>query len=201
MTMTTIRTIMLTLLATATLFGAGAVRAHGYREQGKPAPVAASTLVVTPSRDWNQLSGKPGKKAEVWTLDGEQLDQVTFYGGIAPGEPLIRERDRKNKPLPKFTRETLLAEVPGLLESTYRADRAIASFTLLDARPERFLGTDGIRFAYEYVDDDNLPRKGEARAALTKGLLYMATLDAPRLHYFDRVAPDFRALADSATLR
>lgn len=201
MTMTTIRTTMLTLLAIAALLGAGAARAHGYREQGKPVAVAAATLVVTPTRDWNQLSGKPGKKAEAWTLDGEQLDQVTFYGGIAPGEPLIRERDKKGKPLPKFTRETLLAEVPGLLESTYRTDRAIASFTLLDARPERFLGTDGIRFAYEYVDDDNLPRKGEARAALVKGLLYMATLDAPRLHYFDRVAPDFRALADSATLR
>lgn len=201
MTMTTIRTTMLTLLATAELFGAGVARAHGYREQGKPVAVAAATLVVTPTRDWNQLSGKRGKKAEVWTLDGEQLDQVTFYGGIAPGEPLLRERDKKGKPLPKFTRETLLAEVPGLLESTYRTDRAIASFTLLDARPERFLGTDGIRFAYEYVDDDNLPRKGEARAALVKGLLYMATLDAPRLHYFDRVAPDFRAFADSATLR
>ncbi|MEH3102699.1 MAG: hypothetical protein PGN12_02195 [Sphingomonas phyllosphaerae] len=199
--MTRTRTATLALFAAAAPLFAMPAAAHGYREQGKPVAVAASTLVVIPNRDWNQLAGKPGKKAERWTLDGEQLDQVTFYGGIAPGEPLLRERDRKHRPLPKLTRETLLAEVPELLEATYRTDRAIASFTLHDARPERFLGTDGIRFAYEYVDDDNLPRRGEAHAALVKGQLYMATLDAPRLHYFDRVAPSYRALIDSATLR
>lgn len=199
--MMTFRNAALTLLPAAALLAAVPALAHGYREHGKPVAVAASTLIVTPPRDWNQLSAKPGKKAEAWTLDGEQLDQVTFYGGIAPGEALIRERDKKGKPLPKLTGQTLLAEVPELVEATYRTDRAIASFTVLDARPERFLGTDGIRFAYEYVDDDNLPRKGEAHAALVKGLLYMATLDAPRLHYFDRVAPDYRAMIDSATLR
>ena len=42
---------------------------------------------------------------------------MTFYGGIAPGEPLIREHDKKGKPLPKFTRETLLVEVPELVEN------------------------------------------------------------------------------------
>jgi hypothetical protein len=201
MTMTTIRNITLALMATAALLGSVPARAHGYREQGKAVAVAASPLTVTPNRDWNQLSGKPGKKAEAWTLDGEQLDLVTFYGGIAPGEPLLREHDKKGKPLPKLTREMLLAEVPELLEATYRTDRAIASFTLLDARPERFLGSDGIRFAYEYVDGDELPRRGEGHAALVKGLLYMATLDAPRLHYFDQVAPAYRALVESATLR
>ena len=29
----------------------------------------------------------------------------------------------------------------------------------------------------------------------------MLTFDAPRLHYFDRTVGDFRALADTATLR
>jgi len=59
---------------------------------------------------------------------------------------------------------------------------------------------DGIRFTYEYVDADNLPRKGEARAALIKGQLYMATFDAPRLHYFEATLDDFHALTDSAAL-
>src|SRR3546814_11772121 len=62
-----------------------------------------------------------------------------------------------------------------------------------------FLGKDGIRFTYEYVDADNLPLKGEARATLIKGLLYMATFDAPRLHYFDATLDDFHSLTDSAT--
>src|SRR3546814_20406076 len=87
-------------------------------------------MKVTPARDWNSLSIRPGKKAETWTLDGEQLDDVTFYGGIAPGEPLIRERSKKHKPLPKFTSETLLIEVPELLEGTYRTQKGIGTFSI-----------------------------------------------------------------------
>jgi hypothetical protein len=175
-------------------------QANGYREKNKPAAVANSPMKVTPSRDWNSLRIKPGKKAEVWTLDGEQLNDVTFYGGIAPGEALIRERSKKRKPLPKFNRETLLVEVPELLEGTYRTEKGIGSFSVTASNSDRFLGQNGIRFTYEYVDADNLPRKGEARAALIKGLLYMATFDAPRLHYFEKTLLEFRALTDSAAL-
>jgi len=58
-----------------------------------------------------------------------------------------------------------------------------------------------VAFTYQYTDNDELVRKGEARAAIVKGALYMITFDAPRLNYFDKLAGDFRALASSATLR
>jgi len=187
------------LVAPAMLFASPA-SANSYRERGKATAVAGSAIHVTPSRDWNSLSWKPGKKAETWTLDGEQLNDVTWFGGIAPGEPLVRETNKKRKPLPKITRETLLVELPELLEATYRSAKDIGTFKLINSAPERFLDQDGIRFTYEYVDNDELPRKGEARAALIKGRLYMVTFDAPRLYYFDKSLPDFRALADNAKL-
>lgn len=186
------------LLAASFVLLAPSADANGYREKAKTAVVANSLMTITPPRDWNSLSIKPGKKAEVWTLDGEQLNDVTFYGGIAPGEPLIRERSKKHKPLPKFTRETLLVELPELLEATYQTEKAIGSFTVTGSNPDQFLGQEGIRFTYDYVDGDNLPRKGEARATVVKSLLYMATFDAPRLHYYEKLLPDFRALTDSA---
>lgn len=174
--------------------------ANDYREKGKPVLVA-NTLQVVPTRDWNRLGAKPGKKAETWTLDGEQLNDVTFFGGIAPGEPLIRERSKKREPFPKFEASTLLAEVPELLERTYRTANGIGAFTLVGSAPQRFLDTDGIRFSYEYVDSDELLRRGEARAALVKGALYMVTFEAPRLHFFDQGLADYRNLADTATLK
>src|SRR3546814_13140984 len=73
--------------------------------------------------------------------------------------------------LPKFTSETLLIEVPELLEGTYRTQKGIGTFSITSSNPDRFLGKDGIRFTYEYVDADNLPLQGEARATLIKGLL------------------------------
>lgn len=174
--------------------------ANGYRAKSISVEVAKSGMKVTPVRDWNSLSIRPGKKAETWTLDGEQLNDVTFYGGVAPGEPLIREESKKHKPLPKFTSETLLVEIPELLEGTYRTQKGIGAFSVTSSVPDRFLGNAGIRFTYEYIDADNLPRKGEARAAVIKGQLYMATFDAPRLHYFDAALEDFHVLTDSATL-
>ena len=177
-----------------------AAHANAYREKGKTAEIINSGMTVRPPRDWNRLDARPGKYAETWTLDGEQLNDVTFYSGVEPGKPLLKERDKKRDPLPKFTASTLLIEVPELLEGTYRASKQIGSFTLTESEPGPFLGRDGVRFTYEYTDQDNLPRKGEARAVLVAKKLYMVTFDAPRLHYFERTLADFGALADTARL-
>lgn len=176
----------------------GSAHANAYREAGKVVEVADSGISVTPSRDWNRLDAKPGKRTEVWTLDGDQLNDVTFYGGIEAGAPLLRERDKKRAPLPKFTTTTLLVELPELLEGTYRAHKQIGSFAVIGSLPGRFLGRDGVHFTYEYTDRDELPRRGEARAVLIDKKLYMVTFDAPRLHFFARTLADFRSLADTA---
>ena len=174
--------------------------AHKLREKGETVEVADSAVKVTPTRDWNRLNGKVGKRTETWTLDGEQLNDVTFFGGIEAGDPLMKERSKKHDPLPKFTASTLLVEVPELLEGTYRTHKELAAFQLLNVEPGSFLGKSGVHFTYEFTDRDKLTRKGEARAAIIDGKLYMLTFDAPRLHYFDRTLADFRALADTAKL-
>lgn len=180
--------------------GGGTVHANAYRETGKAVQVGDGALSVTPPRDWNRLSVRPGKFAETWTLDGEQLNDVTFYAGVESGEPLVRERNRKREPLPKFRSAMLLVEIPELLEGTYRAYKKTGTFSVTASRPERFLGHDGVTFAYEYLDGDQLPRKGEAIAAIVDKRLYMITFDAPRLHYFDQSLGDYRALVASLRL-
>ena len=192
------RAWMVTLLC---LLAASSVHANNaLREKGKPAKIGKSGMTVTPPRDWNRLDFRPGKFTEIWTLDGNQLNDITFYGGVEPGKPLIKEQDKKRAPLPKFTASTLLIEIPELLEGTFRAYKQIGRFTLTGSRPDRFLGRDGVYFSYEYTDQDELPRRGEARAVVIGKKLYMVTFDAPRLHYFDRTLADFRALADAVKL-
>lgn len=191
---------LIAALALSLLVTSPGIAGNALREKGKPATISGSSLTVTPSRDWNRLAFSPGKRTELWTLDGEDLNDVTFFAGIEPGKPLMREVSKKRKPLPKFTTQTLLVEVPELLEGTYRASKDIATFNLSGAKPDRFLGHDGIRFTYDYVDEDELPRRGEGRAALISGLLYMVTFSAPRVHYYDRTLEDFHLLTDTATL-
>ena len=190
---------MLLLLGLLALSG-NAANAHAYRQQGKTVQIADSPLTVTPPRDWNRLDARPGKYAETWTLDGEQLNDVTFYAGVDRGMPLLKERDKKRDPLPKFGEATLLIEIPELIERTYRAYKKIGRFTLTGSTPESFLGQQGISFAYEYIDRDELPRKGAARAVIIASKLYLVTYDAPRLHYFDKALADYRALTESARL-
>jgi len=176
------------------------VMAHKLREQGVAVSIADSPLTVTPGRDWNRLDGNVGKHTETWTLDGGQLNDLTFFAGIEPGKPLVRERSKKREPLPKFGAGTLLVELPELFEATYRTAKQIADFRVTDVQPTRFLGQDGVMFTYEYVDQDQLTRKGEAHAAIIAGLLYMIGFDAPRLHYFERNIDDFHRIVQSARL-
>lgn len=183
------------------LVSSPSAQAHKLRQAGQAASVAASPLTVVPTRNWNSLDEKIGKSTETWTLDGEQLNDVTFFGGISPGKPLVKERSKKRDPLPKFTAATLLIEIPELLERTYRTYKNSGSFQLLSTEPAKFLGSDGVRFSYEYTDQDELTRKGEAKAVIIKSKLYMVTFDAPRLNYFDSGIGEFRTLLDSARLQ
>lgn len=175
--------------------------ANAYRERGKLAQIAGSVMTVTPARDWNRLDIRLGKFTETWTLDGEQLNDVTFYAGVEIGQSLVKEKNRKTQPLPKFTEQTLLVEIPELLENTYRAYKRIGQFDLKESRRQSFLGAQGVYFSYEYVDVDGLQRNGVARAVIISKKLYMITYDAPSRHFFDHNLADFQALADSAQLK
>jgi hypothetical protein len=184
----------------AMLFLVPAAMAHKLRVKAETVAIADSSLMVTPPRDWNRLGQNIGKNAETWTLDGEQLNDLTFYAGIAPGKPLVKERSKKKDPLPKFQKTTLLVEVPELLEGTYRTVKKIGAFKVTGSEPTPFLGAAGVFFTYEYTDEDQITRKGEARAAIVAGNLYMISFDAPRLYYFDKTIADARALVATAKL-
>lgn len=180
---------------------APSLSANDLRDSGKVAFVAKSTMSVKPLRPWNTLSLRPGKNAEIWTLDGEQLNSVIFFGGIAPGAPLFKERNKKREPLPKMRKDTLLLDLPELLEGTIRAYNNISIFSVTSSDPAKFLGRDAIRFNYTYTDNDELPRLGEAIATIVDGKLYMISFEAPRLHYFDRALEDYRTLVSTASIK
>lgn len=198
--MKTIKALAALLAALSMTLHAPLATAHKLRVKGAAVAVADSTLTVTPTRDWNRLSGDAGKNTELWTLDGGQLNDLTFFGGIAPGKPLVKERHKKKDPLPRFGKTTLLVELPELLERTYRSYKKSGAFRLTGSAPTRFLGQDGVTFTYEFTDEDQITRLGEATAGIVSGKLYMISFDAPRLHYFDKAIGDVRALVATAKL-
>jgi hypothetical protein len=165
---------------------------------GQPVVVAKSSMKVRPATEWNKLGRRPVANGEVWTLDGDGLNKISFYGGLAEGMTLVREIDRKNKPLPRVNAAMLVTDVPQLVENTYRLAQNTALFSVDAVEPAVLGGADGIRFTYSFVRSDEVQRRGEGHAALIKGKLFLITYEAPALHFFDRDIAHFRQIVDSA---
>ena len=166
-----------------------------------PSTVAKSKLVVTTFGEWNRSTKRPSVKGEFWTQNGAAIDAISFFGGLVKGDPLVKERQKKDKPLPKFDPAMLPTDIPQLFEQTSRIVLGTSLFEITEVRPVTFLGHSGVQFSYRYtMETDNLERLGEARAAIVDGKLYMIEFTAPALHYFDAEIEDARKIMDSARL-
>lgn len=188
---------------TAALFVAAAspVSAHKLIEPGVREGIAKGAFSATPSSTWNRLGDKEGKFQEIWTVDGDKLNRLIFFGGIPDGEPLLKERNKKLDPLPRFAANMLLPDIPLLFERTYRSFYGTPSVEIGAMEPAKFAGQDGIRFTYRYVDsDDEVERSGEAYAVIQDQRLYMTTFEAPEVYYFDRDVESVRKLIGTVGL-
>lgn len=194
------RRLQLVVAAAALLAGAGVAKAgNRLMEANTPVQVASGAFSVTPPQAWNKLGARPGRGAEVWTLDGPPLNEITFYGAIQNDQPIFRDRNRRERPLPHFSSTMLLTDIPTLLENSYRVGRSVAIYNLDRMEPARFGGRDGVRFEYSFTEDD-VRRRGEGYGAVVNGRLYLITFEAPVIHYFDASIEAFRQLVGHTTI-
>lgn len=184
------------LIAIALLTG-GPAFANSLVPPGPRTAIAKSSISATPADEWNKLTRNEGKNTEIWTIDGDGLNKVTFLGGIAPGMPIMREVDRKNLPLPKVTANMLITDIPALLESTYRVRYGVNRMSIDSQEPATISGQKGIRFTYSFTRDDEVSRKGEALGAVIGGKLYLVAYEAPALYFFDKDVEKYRRVAET----
>lgn len=184
-------------LALALIVSTGSATANSLVAPGPRAAIAKSSIVAAPASEWNKLTRNEGRNTEIWTIDGDELNKVTFIGGIAPGTPLMREVDKKNRPLPTVTANMLITDIPALLESTYRVRYGVSQMTIDSQEPATVGGQKGIRFTYSFTRDDQVARKGEAIGAVIGGKLFMVAYEAPALYFFDKDVEKYRQLAST----
>jgi hypothetical protein len=181
-------------------FLATASSANSLISPGPQDKIARSSLSAAPTSEWNKLSERGGKNVELWTLDGDGLNKVTFFGGMQVGQPLFRDADKKHAPLPRVTANMLITDIPAILESTYRIQLHTMQMSIDSQEPTTIGRHKGIKFAYSFVrDDDEVERKGEAVGAFVGDRLYIVAYEAPAIHFFDRDVDKFRQLV--ATLK
>lgn len=163
--------------------------------------VANSPMTVTPQVDWNRWSARPSPKSEIWTIDGASLNELSFFAQISNGEPIYRERDKRNFPLPKFNTAMLPTDLVDLFEASNRILLQTSLFQIDKIEPAMLGGYDAVRFSYHYVlQNDELDRNGEGVAAIIDGKLYLVNFVAPAIHYYDRDLSEFRTIVDSVKI-
>lgn len=169
--------------------------------QGARVAVAKSLLTVTPDREWNKMGARPGRNSETWTIDGDGLNDLTFYGGIEDGSTLFREVNKRAKPLPRFSSTMLLTDLPVLFENSYSIALNSQLMKIDAVEPMTFLGQKGIHFSFSFSRmNEEVRRKGEASAAIIGGKLFMITFEAPDVFYYERDVPAYRAIIAKASL-
>lgn len=162
---------------------------------GPKAQIARSSVSASPAGEWNRLSRSDGKNVEVWTRDGDGLNKVTFFGGIGLGQSLYKERNAKESPLPKVADNMLIADIPLLLESTYRSQYKVNRMSIDSQEITSLSGYQAIRFTYTFVrGEDEVTRKGEAVGAVVNKKLYLFSYEAPSIYYFDKDLANFRQI-------
>lgn len=187
--------------AAAILMLSSPATAHKVIEPGLNDKIVKGAFSANPSTRWNRLQQKDGEFQEVWTIDGDKLNRVVFYGGVPVGQPLVKERDHKNDPLPRVADNMLLPDIPTLLERTYRTKYGVRIMTVGKQEPASLSGKPAIAFDYTFIEPEyEVETKGEAVAVIDRGRLYIAAFEAPAVHYFDRDVQKFRDLVKTMQL-
>jgi hypothetical protein len=95
----------------------------------------------------------------------------------------------------------LAPEIVAMVEGSHRILLRSSLFEVDSVEPATLGGHPGVRFTYHYtVQEEEVRRNGEARAAIVGGKLYLIAFAAPAIHYFDAGIAEARAIMDSARI-
>ena len=171
--------------------------------QPGPHAVANGRLTVSPPQAWNRIPRgfNDIREEENWTLNGPLLDSVGFIAGVRDGRTIVRQRRRDDRQVPLFRANMTPPEIVAMIETLYRIRAGANEFTMTGLKPASFVGRPGFQLDFDYLDGNEIRRRGRGYGAVVDGQLHLMLLDAARMHYFDAALPGFEAMARGATLR
>ncbi|MSP66519.1 MAG: hypothetical protein EXQ96_00155 [Alphaproteobacteria bacterium] len=161
---------------------------------------------VQPTLAWNQVRADLVKgSAVVWTTEGQSLDSLLIFPGVAHGKALFEddweasaEADAKKEKPPTFRSDMSPNEIMELFEASMaRATRStLASASAL--RPAPFAGVPGFRFDFTLTTPDQLERRGIAAGAVREGKLYLIFFQGSRIYHFGKLKDEAERIIESA---
>lgn len=182
-------TARLRITTLAAVLALSACQPYTLAQTGKPVLVADS-LTVTPSIDWSRFAIG---NAEIWTVDGPLLENLTFFTNVDKGDPLaptsfwlkLGAPQRKEGKMPTFDPTMSALEIADLVRETYTRNGQL-NFTYTGLSPQPFGGNKGFRFEFTFTTVEGLNKQGMAAGALVNEKLHIAIYSGAREHYFEK---------------
>lgn len=168
----------------------------------KPGENQAGPLQFETTSPWNKMTQyRPGKDVEVWTSDGQLLNSMMIFKGVADGNTLFRTL-RKADPMPEFRTDMLPQEIVDLvvdsLTKHYGDGKVIMTAEAL--APLMFADKQGFKFELSFTNENGLNYLGKCAAAVVDEELFMLIYTGTKLYYFDKHASEFEQIVGSMSL-
>jgi len=135
-------------------------------------------------------------KSEVWTVDGLDLQRLTFVNGLEDGDPLFETKGDNADNMPRYHTAMTPLEIKELIEAGLRASGAHQLETY-DFRSEPFGTVPGFRFDFSYTLESGLENEGMVIGANKGGKLYLIIYTGTRFYYYGKHKDDVERLIDS----
>ena len=195
------RAAIVLIVTAAALCGCAAMAGYTLVPSGQVS-VSQGSMKVRPAGAWNKApQAQFGlAQAEGWTRNGPVLDSIYFIGGLPDGQAIAKQRAEDERKVPVFHATMTPQDLTSMIESAYRIRGGVKIFETTSVKPVTFLGQQGVQFDYTFVNEDSVKRRGRTMIAIAGGKLYVMSLNATELHYFDAILPDFQAMATSASI-
>jgi hypothetical protein len=162
--------------------------------------IMVNGISMSPTSAWNKSPGDLGKYTEVWTSNGELLDNIVSVGGVPVGEEIFKSPG-KGTPMPVVSEQMLPNDIEALIVSSFKnlygGEVQISSSNL---KPSRLGDEFGVQFKLRYFSASGLRMAGDVLAALSDSKLYAIIYVAADTHYYEKHFPEVEQIFSSATL-
>ncbi|HUN46716.1 MAG TPA: hypothetical protein VMU85_09355 [Stellaceae bacterium] len=155
---------------------------------------------------WNKVNQRTSESTiysttgpvETWTVDGEKLDSLVIFAGVADGAPLLTLAD-KTKSIGVFRGSMSASEVMELVDASLVTAASTAATKTRDLRPAKVGGVDGFRFEIDYALHDDIDRVLSAAGAIHNGKLYLILFQGTSVYYYSKYLPEYERIVASAS--
>ena len=154
--------------------------------------IAGAYTVDTPVA-WEKSSEG---KSEMWTVDGLDLQRLTFVNGLEDGDPVFETKGDNADKMPRYDTAMTPLEIKELIEGGLRASGAHQLETY-DFRSEMFGSLPGYRFDFSYALESGLENEGMVIGAKKDGKLYLIIYTGTRFYYYGKHKHDVERLISS----